>query len=157
MKLHNIHAILQLSVWGQFFWLFLFCFDLVSVCLFVKIRHQQLYLIVSGEVSRRKRSKSEDMDSVHSKRRRYVGEEDYEAEFQVKITARRDVDQKLEKVKWKWRMKMAKPYLISLFSLATLPVFSHTLTSNVHTSFLLFFGLKLYIIKITTEVQFTKS
>ncbi|XP_048789757.1 activating transcription factor 7-interacting protein 1 isoform X2 [Lagopus muta] len=51
-----------------------------------------------GEVSRRKRSKSEDMDSVHSKRRRYVGEEDYEAEFQVKITARRDVDQKLEKV-----------------------------------------------------------
>ncbi|XP_021234018.1 activating transcription factor 7-interacting protein 1 isoform X2 [Numida meleagris] len=51
-----------------------------------------------GEVSRRKRSKSEDMDSIHSKRRRYVGEEDYEAEFQVKITARRDVDQKLEKV-----------------------------------------------------------
>ncbi|XP_025004219.3 activating transcription factor 7-interacting protein 1 isoform X12 [Gallus gallus] len=51
-----------------------------------------------GEVSRRKRSKSEDMDSVHSKRRRFVGEEDYEAEFQVKITARRDVDQKLEKV-----------------------------------------------------------
>lgn len=71
-------------------------------CLFVfKIRHQQLYLIVSGEVSRRKRSKSEDMDSVHSKRRRYVGEEDYEAELQVKITARRDVDQKLEKVEWK--------------------------------------------------------
>eukprot|EP00076_Gallus_gallus_P038673 XP_025004211.1 activating transcription factor 7-interacting protein 1 isoform X3 [Gallus gallus] len=52
-----------------------------------------------GEVSRRKRSKSEDMDSVHSKRRRFVGEEDYEAEFQVKITARRDVDQKLEKAK----------------------------------------------------------
>ncbi|XP_027309250.3 activating transcription factor 7-interacting protein 1 isoform X4 [Anas platyrhynchos] len=50
-----------------------------------------------GEVSRRKRSKSEDMDSVHSKRRRYVGE-DYEAELQVKITARRDVDQKLQKV-----------------------------------------------------------
>uniref|UniRef100_A0A8C3BCS1 Activating transcription factor 7 interacting protein n=1 Tax=Cairina moschata TaxID=8855 RepID=A0A8C3BCS1_CAIMO len=51
-----------------------------------------------SEVSRRKRSKSEDMDSVHSKRRRYVGEEDYEAELQVKITARRDVDQKLQKV-----------------------------------------------------------
>ncbi|XP_072723684.1 activating transcription factor 7-interacting protein 1 isoform X4 [Ciconia boyciana] len=50
-----------------------------------------------GEVSRRKRSKSEDMDSVHSKRRRYMGE-DYEAELQVKITARRDVDQKLQKV-----------------------------------------------------------
>ncbi|XP_026724383.1 activating transcription factor 7-interacting protein 1 isoform X10 [Athene cunicularia] len=50
-----------------------------------------------SEVSRRKRSKSEDMDSVHSKRRRYMGE-DYEAELQVKITARKDVDQKLEKV-----------------------------------------------------------
>ncbi|XP_075284399.1 activating transcription factor 7-interacting protein 1 isoform X4 [Opisthocomus hoazin] len=50
-----------------------------------------------SEVSRRKRSKSEDMDSVHSKRRRYMGE-DYEAELQVKITARRDVDQKIQKV-----------------------------------------------------------
>ncbi|KGL88136.1 Activating transcription factor 7-interacting protein 1 [Charadrius vociferus] len=50
-----------------------------------------------SEVSRRKRSKSEDMDSVHSKRRRYIGE-DYEAELQVKITARKDVDQKLQKV-----------------------------------------------------------
>ncbi|KFP53853.1 Activating transcription factor 7-interacting protein 1, partial [Cathartes aura] len=50
-----------------------------------------------SEVSRRKRSKSEDMDSVHSKRRRYTGE-DYEAELQVKITARKDVDQKLQKV-----------------------------------------------------------
>uniref|UniRef100_A0A8C4UGL8 Activating transcription factor 7 interacting protein n=1 Tax=Falco tinnunculus TaxID=100819 RepID=A0A8C4UGL8_FALTI len=50
-----------------------------------------------SEVSRRKRSKSEDMDSVHSKRRRYMGE-DYEAELQVKITARKDVDQKLQKV-----------------------------------------------------------
>ncbi|NXE77852.1 MCAF1 protein, partial [Cochlearius cochlearius] len=50
-----------------------------------------------SEVSRRKRSKSEDMDSVHSKRRRYMGE-DYEAELQVKITARRDVDQKLQQV-----------------------------------------------------------
>ncbi|NXJ02090.1 MCAF1 protein, partial [Psophia crepitans] len=50
-----------------------------------------------SEASRRKRSKSEDMDSVHSKRRRCMGE-DYEAELQVKITARRDVDQKLQKV-----------------------------------------------------------
>ncbi|NXA54353.1 MCAF1 protein, partial [Nothocercus julius] len=50
-----------------------------------------------SELARRKRSKSEDMDSVHSKRRRYMGE-DYEAELQVKITARRDVDQKLQKV-----------------------------------------------------------
>uniref|UniRef100_A0A8D0L4C5 Activating transcription factor 7 interacting protein n=1 Tax=Sphenodon punctatus TaxID=8508 RepID=A0A8D0L4C5_SPHPU len=50
-----------------------------------------------NEVSRRKRSKSEDMDTVHSKRRRYMGEE-YEAELQVKITARGDVDQKLQKV-----------------------------------------------------------
>ncbi|OPJ69022.1 activating transcription factor 7-interacting protein 1 isoform A [Patagioenas fasciata monilis] len=50
-----------------------------------------------GEVLRRKRSKSEDMDNVHSKRRRYV-EEGYEAELQVKITARKDVDQKLQKI-----------------------------------------------------------
>ncbi|NXK28020.1 MCAF1 protein, partial [Arenaria interpres] len=50
-----------------------------------------------SEVSRRKRSKSEDMDSVHSKRRRYIAE-DYEAELQVKITARKDVDEKLQKV-----------------------------------------------------------
>uniref|UniRef100_F7GEL8 ATF7-interacting protein protein binding domain-containing protein n=1 Tax=Ornithorhynchus anatinus TaxID=9258 RepID=F7GEL8_ORNAN len=50
-----------------------------------------------NEASRRKRSKSEDMDSIHSKRRRYVGEE-YEAELQVKITAREDINQKLQKV-----------------------------------------------------------
>ncbi|XP_065691861.1 activating transcription factor 7-interacting protein 1 isoform X3 [Patagioenas fasciata] len=50
-----------------------------------------------SEVLRRKRSKSEDMDNVHSKRRRYV-EEGYEAELQVKITARKDVDQKLQKI-----------------------------------------------------------
>ncbi|NXK75875.1 MCAF1 protein, partial [Amazona guildingii] len=50
-----------------------------------------------SEVSRRKRSRSEDMDSIHSKRRRYM-REDYEAELQVKITARQDVDQKLQKV-----------------------------------------------------------
>ncbi|KAM9247875.1 activating transcription factor 7-interacting protein 1 isoform 1-T1 [Leptosomus discolor] len=50
-----------------------------------------------SELSKRKRSLSEDMDSVNSKRRRYIGE-DYEAELQVKITARKDVDQKIQKV-----------------------------------------------------------
>ncbi|XP_066489740.1 activating transcription factor 7-interacting protein 1 isoform X2 [Tiliqua scincoides] len=50
-----------------------------------------------SEASRRKRSKSEDMDNVHSKRRRCL-EEEYEAEFEVKITTRGDVNQKLEKV-----------------------------------------------------------
>uniref|UniRef100_A0A8C8VE00 Activating transcription factor 7 interacting protein n=1 Tax=Pelusios castaneus TaxID=367368 RepID=A0A8C8VE00_9SAUR len=50
-----------------------------------------------SEVSRRKRSKSEDMDNIHSKRRRYMGEE-YEAELQVQITARGDINQKLQKV-----------------------------------------------------------
>lgn len=42
------------------------------------------------------------MDSIHSKRRRYM-REDYEAELQVKITARQDVDQKLQKVEWRCR------------------------------------------------------
>lgn len=37
------------------------------------------------------------MDNVHSKRRRHMGEE-YEAEFEVKITTRGDINQKLEKV-----------------------------------------------------------
>ncbi|RLW00109.1 hypothetical protein DV515_00009007, partial [Chloebia gouldiae] len=50
-----------------------------------------------GEASKRKRSKSEDMDNVHSKHRRYMGE-DYEAEVQVKITARKDVNLKLQKI-----------------------------------------------------------
>ncbi|XP_029390196.1 activating transcription factor 7-interacting protein 1 isoform X2 [Mus pahari] len=54
-------------------------------------------LPVRNEFSRRKRSKSEDMDSVESKRRRYMDEE-YEAEFQVKITAKGDINQKLQKV-----------------------------------------------------------
>lgn len=54
-------------------------------------------LFFSDEFSRRKRSKSEDMDSVESKRRRYMDEE-YEAEFQVKITAKGDINQKLQKV-----------------------------------------------------------
>lgn len=54
-------------------------------------------LFFSDEFSRRKRSKSEDMDSVQSKRRRYM-EEEYEAEFQVKITAKGDINQKLQKV-----------------------------------------------------------
>lgn len=50
-----------------------------------------------SDALRRKRSKSEDMDNVHSKRRRCL-EEEYEAEFEVKITTRGDVNQKLEKV-----------------------------------------------------------
>ncbi|XP_053834879.1 activating transcription factor 7-interacting protein 1 isoform X5 [Vidua macroura] len=53
--------------------------------------------IEKSEASKRKRSKSEDMDNVHSKHRRYMGE-DYEAEVQVKITARKDVDLKLQKI-----------------------------------------------------------
>lgn len=91
MKLHNNHGILQIPVLS-------------------KVPHEQLYLIIPGEASRRKRSKSEDMDSVHSKRRRYMGE-DYEAELQVKITARKDVDQKLQKVGWKCGAKMANTHL----------------------------------------------
>ncbi|KAF7468370.1 hypothetical protein GHT09_013768 [Marmota monax] len=51
----------------------------------------------TNECSRRKRSKSEDMDNVQSKHRRYI-EEEYEAEFQVKITAKGDINQKLQKV-----------------------------------------------------------
>ncbi|XP_078496334.1 activating transcription factor 7-interacting protein 1 isoform X2 [Lissotriton helveticus] len=50
-----------------------------------------------SEAARRKRSKSEDIDNTQSKRRRFEGEE-YEAELQVKITARSDIDQKLQKV-----------------------------------------------------------
>ncbi|XP_066039647.1 activating transcription factor 7-interacting protein 1 isoform X2 [Chamaea fasciata] len=50
-----------------------------------------------SEASKRKRSKSEDMDNVHSKHRRYMGE-DYEAELQVQITTRKDVDLKLQKI-----------------------------------------------------------
>ncbi|XP_032912976.1 activating transcription factor 7-interacting protein 1 isoform X3 [Catharus ustulatus] len=53
--------------------------------------------IEKSEASKRKRSKSEDMDNVHSKHRRYMGE-DYEAELQVKITTRKDVDLKLQKI-----------------------------------------------------------
>ncbi|KAM3674466.1 activating transcription factor 7-interacting protein 1 isoform 4-T6 [Ammospiza maritima maritima] len=53
--------------------------------------------IEKNEASKRKRSKSEDMDNVRSKHRRYMGE-DYEAELQVKITARKDVDLKLQKI-----------------------------------------------------------
>lgn len=37
--------------------------------------------------------------------------EDYEAELQVKITARKDVDQKLQKVGWKCGTKMANTHL----------------------------------------------
>ncbi|XP_050826106.1 activating transcription factor 7-interacting protein 1 isoform X8 [Serinus canaria] len=62
-----------------------------------RVPHEELYVIVPGEASKRKRSKSEDMDNIHSKHRRYMGE-DYEAELQVKITARKDVDLKLQKI-----------------------------------------------------------
>ncbi|XP_072276327.1 activating transcription factor 7-interacting protein 1 [Pyxicephalus adspersus] len=50
-----------------------------------------------GDVPHRKRSKSEDLDSQSSKRRRFEGEE-YEAELKVKITAGDDLNQKLQKV-----------------------------------------------------------
>ncbi|XP_014349030.1 activating transcription factor 7-interacting protein 1 isoform X1 [Latimeria chalumnae] len=50
-----------------------------------------------SEVVLRKRSKSEDVESSEVKRRRFLGEE-YEAELQVKITARGDMNKKLEKV-----------------------------------------------------------
>ncbi|XP_069845757.1 activating transcription factor 7-interacting protein 1-like isoform X1 [Dipodomys merriami] len=50
-----------------------------------------------SECSRRKRSKSEDIDNAQSKRRRYL-EDEYEAELQVKITAKGDIHQKLQKV-----------------------------------------------------------
>ncbi|XP_063796492.1 activating transcription factor 7-interacting protein 1-like isoform X2 [Pseudophryne corroboree] len=49
------------------------------------------------ETSRRKRSKSEDLDSQISKRRRFEGDE-YEAELQVKITAGDDLNKKLQNV-----------------------------------------------------------
>ncbi|KAG8436462.1 hypothetical protein GDO86_007524 [Hymenochirus boettgeri] len=50
-----------------------------------------------SEISRRKRSKSEDLDNETSKRRRYEGEE-YEAELQVKITAPDDLNKRLQNV-----------------------------------------------------------
>ena len=59
--------------------------------------NKSTYFFFSGEFFRRKRSKSEDMDNIQSKRRRYF-EEEYEAEFQVKITAKGDINQKLQKV-----------------------------------------------------------
>ncbi|NXR59714.1 MCAF1 protein, partial [Rhadina sibilatrix] len=59
--------------------------------------HKEEKQIEKSEASKRKRSKSEDMDSVHSKHRRYMGE-DYEAELQVQITTRKDVDLKLQKI-----------------------------------------------------------
>ncbi|XP_027578541.2 activating transcription factor 7-interacting protein 1 isoform X6 [Pipra filicauda] len=59
--------------------------------------HKEEKQTEKSEALKRKRCKSEDMDDVHFKHRRYM-EEDYEAELQVKITARKDVDQKLQKV-----------------------------------------------------------
>lgn len=77
---------------------------ILKIPVFPRVPHEWLYLIVPGEASKRKRSKSEDMDNVHSKHRRYMGE-DYEAELQVKITARKDVDLKLQKVEQRYRAK----------------------------------------------------
>ncbi|XP_068121026.1 activating transcription factor 7-interacting protein 1-like, partial [Hyperolius riggenbachi] len=51
----------------------------------------------TSEIFQRKRSKSEDLDSQISKRRRFEREE-YEAELKVKITAGDDVNEKLQKV-----------------------------------------------------------
>ncbi|XP_044156328.1 activating transcription factor 7-interacting protein 1-like isoform X3 [Bufo gargarizans] len=50
-----------------------------------------------SEFCRRKRSKSEDLDSQSSKRRRFEGEE-YEAELKVKITAGDNLNGQLQKV-----------------------------------------------------------
>ena len=61
------------------------------------VLNKNTYFFFSGEFFRRKRSKSEDMDNIQPKRRRYL-EEEYEAEFQVKITAKGDINQKLQKV-----------------------------------------------------------
>lgn len=76
------------------------------VSCFLHLKECHIFL---GDALRRKRSKSEDMDNVHSKRRRCL-EEEYEAEFEVKITTRGDVNQKLEKVEE-----------VSCFSAAALP------------------------------------
>nr|XP_031299920.1 activating transcription factor 7-interacting protein 1 isoform X1 [Camelus dromedarius] len=62
-----------------------------------QVTHEDERPSEKSEFFRRKRSKSEDMDNVQSKRRRYM-EEEYEAEFQVKITAKGDINQKLQKV-----------------------------------------------------------
>ncbi|XP_053325089.1 activating transcription factor 7-interacting protein 1 [Spea bombifrons] len=53
--------------------------------------------VEKSDVSRRKRSKSEDLDCHTTKKRRYEGDE-YEAELQVKITAGDDLNKKLQKV-----------------------------------------------------------
>lgn len=110
MKLHNNYGILQVPVLS-------------------KVPHEQLYLIVPGEVLRRKRSKSEDMDNVHSKRRRYL-EEGYEAELQVKITARKDVDQKLQKVEWRCSAKMENMHLSLVLTIFDLVIPSHALSNT---------------------------
>lgn len=127
IKLHSNYGILQVPV-------------------FSKVPHEQLYLIVPGEVLRRKRSKSEDMDNVHSKRRRYL-EEGYEAELQVKITARKDVDQKLQKVEWRCRAKMENMHLSFVITIFELVIPSHALpdSQTLH----LFCGWKLDVIHIT--------
>ncbi|KAM9324491.1 activating transcription factor 7-interacting protein 1 [Gastrophryne carolinensis] len=62
-------------------------------------KHQEVVEPDKGknEISHRKRSKSEDLDSQSSKRRRFEGDE-YEAELKVKITAGDDLNKKLQTV-----------------------------------------------------------
>ncbi|KAM4651877.1 activating transcription factor 7-interacting protein 1 isoform 1-T4 [Discoglossus pictus] len=62
-----------------------------------KLEHVGKQQAEKSELFRRKRSKSEDLDSESSKRRRFEGEE-FEAELKVKITAGDDLNKKLQKV-----------------------------------------------------------
>lgn len=71
-------------------------------------------------------------------------EEDYEAELQVKITARKDVDQKIEKVAWRWKVKRANTHICTSFKSAVLlPMLAPSQTLS-H-----FCGPKFDIIQIT--------
>ncbi|XP_053577314.1 activating transcription factor 7-interacting protein 1 [Bombina bombina] len=62
-----------------------------------KVEEAEKQPVEKTDIFRRKRSKSEDLDSESSKRRRFE-EEDYDAELQVKITAGVDLNVKLQKV-----------------------------------------------------------
>ncbi|XP_006888489.1 PREDICTED: activating transcription factor 7-interacting protein 1 [Elephantulus edwardii] len=62
-----------------------------------EVIHENVERPEKNDFSRRKRAKSEDMDTVQTKRCRYM-EEEYEAEFEVKITTKGDINQKLQKV-----------------------------------------------------------
>lgn len=119
--------------WKSFLWEQLYSnHGFLKIPVFPGVPHEQLYLIFPGEASKRKRSKSEDMDNVHSKHRRYMGE-DYEAELQVQITTRKDVDLKLQKVEQRCRTKNIHTcHLCSIFEFAVLP---HTLCVPKHFLF----------------------